>query len=152
MPDLTFPDQLDRVRDSLRAQSDRLHAVAAIYAEAIGRRRAGSASTPTVTPALPSRKMVIRMGALTGFHPILQVGLTTSPTSRSQRDSPLPDLGKGRRSRKKKLLQEFDVAPGEPLLVISATGQTQAAVDIAQAWLKRYPDNPLIVLVLGRTV
>lgn len=32
---LTFPDRLDRVRDSLRAQADTLQSVAAIYADAI---------------------------------------------------------------------------------------------------------------------
>jgi uncharacterized phosphosugar-binding protein len=31
-------------------------------------------------------------------------------------------------------------------VVISATGQTQAAVDIALEWLRRYPENPLIAI------
>ncbi|HYD84720.1 MAG TPA: SIS domain-containing protein, partial [Opitutus sp.] len=91
-------------------------------------------------------ELVIRMGALTGFHPILQTGLTTftdvvgpNGIRLCQSIEKIEGLGE-------KLLQEFDVAPGEPLLAISATGQTQAAVDIAAAWLKRYPENPLIVL------
>jgi uncharacterized phosphosugar-binding protein len=45
-----------------------------------------------------------------------------------------------------KLLDEVDVAPGEPLVVISATGQTQAAVDIALEFTRRYPENPLIAI------
>src|ERR1039458_10241130 len=42
--------------------------------------------------------------------------------------------------------QMYDIAPGEPLLAISATGQTSVAVDMALAWRRLHPDNPLVLL------
>jgi uncharacterized phosphosugar-binding protein len=145
MTPLTFPEQLNRVRDRLVAQTDALHAVAQIYADALQ-----SGGLVHVYANGHSRiaveEMCIRMGALTGFHPLLQAGLTTftdvvgpNGIRLNQAVEQLEGLGE-------KLLAEFDVGPGEPLLVVSATGQTPAAVDMAHAWLRRYPENPLIVL------
>ncbi len=44
------------------------------------------------------------------------------------------------------LLDEVAIRPNEPLVVISATGQTQAAVDIALEFSRRYAENPLVVI------
>jgi uncharacterized phosphosugar-binding protein len=145
MTDLTFPNQLDRVRDTLRAQADQLRAVASLYADAIA---AGGVVHVYANghSRVAIEEMVIRMGALTGFHPILQVGLTTFTDVVGPNGIRLCQTLEKVEGLGRKLLMEFDVAPGEPLLAISATGQTQAAVDMAQAWLTCYPENPLIVL------
>lgn len=142
---LTFPDQLDRVRDALRSQADTLRAVAAIYADAI----AGGGVVHVYANGhsrLAVEEMCIRMGALTGFHPILQAGLTTftdvvgaNGIRVNQAIEKIEGLGA-------RLLDEYEVAPGEPLLVVTATGTTPAAVDIAREWVRRYPDNPLVGL------
>jgi hypothetical protein len=42
--------------------------------------------------------------------------------------------------------QQMEFAAGEPLIGVSATGQTQAAVDIALEFNGRYPHNPLIAI------
>lgn len=142
---LTFPDHLLRVRDALIAQTDTLRAVASLYADAI----AGGGLVHVYANGhsrLAVEEMVVRMGALTGFHPLLQVGLTTftdvvgpNGIRVNQAFEKIEGLGEA-------LLQEIDISPGEPLVAISATGQTPAAVDIAHTWLRRYPDNPLVVL------
>ena len=67
---LTFPTQLDRVRDGVLAQGDTLRRVAQHYADAIQNDGlvhvyANGHSRVSV------EEMVVRMGALTGFHPLL---------------------------------------------------------------------------------
>lgn len=140
-----FPDQLVRVRDSLREQEPVLRRVAGLFADALA---AGGLVHVYANghSRLAVEELCIRMGALTGFHPILQTGLTTftdvvgpNGIRLNQTIEKVEGLGNA-------LLSEFDVAPGEPLLAISATGQTPAAVDIALAWRERYPENPLILL------
>ncbi len=142
---LKFPAELERLGRHLQSQQDQLRAVAGVFADAIA---AGGLVHVYANghSRIAVEELVIRMGALTGFHPILQAGLTTftdvvgaNGIRVNQAIEKVEGLGA-------KLLQEFDVAPGEPLLAISATGQTQAAVDIAFAWQQRYPDNPLVVL------
>lgn len=142
---LTFPDQLDRVRDAMRAQVDRLQEAARLFADAI----AGGGVVHVYANGhsrLAVEELCIRIGALTGFHPILQAGLTTftdvvgaSGIRVNQALEKVEGLGA-------RLLDEYDIGPGEPLLVITATGTTAAAVDIAREWIRRYPGNPLIGL------
>ena len=67
---LTFPLQLDRIRDGVLAQQSRLIAVAKCFADAIAAGGlvhvyANGHSRVTV------EEMCVRMGALTGFHPLL---------------------------------------------------------------------------------
>jgi uncharacterized phosphosugar-binding protein len=140
-----FPEQLLRLHAVMRAQEDTLRRVANLYADAIG---AGGVVHVYANghSRLAVEEMCIRMGALTGFHPMLQAGLATftdvvgaNGIRVNQAIEKVEGLGA-------KLLEEVDVAPGEPLVAISATGQTPAAVDIAVEWLRRYPDNPLICL------
>lgn len=143
--ELTFPMQLNLIRDALMAQTETLRAVAEVFADAIGAGGlvhvyANGHSRVTV------EELCVRMGALTGFHPILPVVLTTftdvigaSGLRVGQAVEKVEGLGA-------KLLDEVDVAPGEPLIVVSATGQTQAAVDIALEFIRRHPDNPLVVI------
>lgn len=142
---LAFPQQLDRVRDSLHAQQPALQAVARVFADAIG---AGNLVHVYANghSRIAVEELCVRMGALTGFHPILQAGLVSftdvvgpSGIRLNQALERVEGLGR-------QLLSEFDVGEGEPLLTISATGQTSAAVDIALAWRQRYPANPLVLL------
>ena len=74
--DLTFPLQLDRVRDCVLAQAEKLRAVAELFAAAIA-----SGGVVHVYANGHSRmaleELCVRMGALTGFHPILSAHLST---------------------------------------------------------------------------
>jgi uncharacterized phosphosugar-binding protein len=86
------------------------------------------------------------MGALSGFHPVLSAQLATftdvvgpSGLRIAQEIEKVEGLGA-------KLLDEIEIALHAPLVVISATGQTQAAVDIALEFSRRYPENPLVVI------
>lgn len=143
--DFLFPDQLDRVRDALRAQETALRTVASLFANAIA---AGGLVHVYANghSRLAVEELCVRMGALTGFHPILQVGLTTFTDVVGPNGLRLNQSFEKVEGLGDLLLQEFDAAPGEPLLAISATGQTTVAVDIALAWRRRYPTNPLVLL------
>jgi uncharacterized phosphosugar-binding protein len=142
---LTFPHQLDRIRDGVLAQSAVLQQVAGIFASAIA-----SGGLVHVYANGHSRiaveELCVRMGALTGFHPLLANALANftdvvgaDSLRLNQAIEKVEGLGA-------KLLDEFDFAAGEPLVVVSATGQTQAAVDVALEFNHRYPDNPLIAI------
>ncbi len=142
---LTFPYCLDRVRDATLAQEAILQSAAKIFADAIA-----PGGVVHVYANGHSRiaveEMCVRMGALTGFRAILQEGLTNFTDVAGPNGIRLCQSIEKVEGLGAKLLEEIDVAPAEPLLVISATGQTQAAVDIAREWIRRYPDNPLICL------
>lgn len=145
LPELTFPDQLQRVRLSLRAQHAALADVARLFADALG---AGGVVHVYANghSRLAVEELCIRIGALTGFHPLLQTGLVSfvdvvGPNGIRLNQTLEKVEGLGRQ-----LLAEVDVAPGEPLLAISATGQTSAAVDMALAWRQIHPANPLVLL------
>lgn len=143
--EFTFPRQLERVHAALLAQAIPLQTVASRFADAIA---AGGLVHVYANghSRLAVEELCIRMGALTGFHALLQVGLTTftdvvgaNGIRVNQAIEKVEGLGD-------KLLDEYDIAPGEPLLAISATGQTAAAVDIALAWRRRFPANPIVLL------
>lgn len=142
---LTFPLQLDRIRDGVMAQEATLRAVAQCFADAIAggglvHVYANGHSRVTV------EELCVRMGALTGFHPLLSLALsnfTDVVGSDSLRMNQAIERFEGLGA---KLLDEFEFAAGEPLVVVSATGQTQAAVDIAIEFNRRYPHNPLVAI------
>ena len=143
--DLTFPLQLDRVRDCVLGQSEKLRAVAECFADAIA---AGGVVHVYANghSRMALEELCIRMGALTGFHPILSAHLSTftdvvgaSGIRVAQAIERVEGLGAA-------LLDEVAIAGNEPLVAISATGQTQAAVDIAVEFSRRYPENPLVVI------
>ena len=140
---LTFPFQLDKVRDVVLEQEDLLQKVAGVYADAIS-----SGGLVHVYANGHSRisveEMIIRMGALTGFRPLLSVGLTTFTDvigSNGIRVNQFFEKVEGSGSM---LLNEVDFGPKDVLLVITATGTTAAAVDIALEFNKRYPELPLV--------
>lgn len=142
---LTFPQQLSTIQSGVMAQEATLEKVAQCFAKAIARGGvvhvyANGHSRVTV------EELCVRMGALTGFHPILANALanfTDVVGSDSLRLNQTLEKVEGLGAV---LLDEFEVAANEPLIVVSATGQTQAAVDIALEFNKRYPDNPLIAI------
>ncbi len=142
---LTFPLQLNRIRDGVLAQESTLIAVAKCFADAISggglvHVYANGHSRVTV------EELCVRMGALTGFHPLLSHALANftdvvgaDSLRLNQALEKIEGLGA-------KILDEFEFAHQEPLIVVSATGQTQAAVDIAIEFNQRYPHNPLIAI------
>lgn len=143
--ELTFPAQLDRVKAGVLAQSDTLTAVASIYADALEHGGlvhvyANGHSRVTV------EEMVVRMGALTGFHALLNTGLSNftdvigaNGVRMNQAIEKVEGLGEV-------ILNEYTIGPHDALLVVTATGTTAAAVDMALAFKRRYPSHPLIGL------
>lgn len=143
---LTFPYQLDRIRDGILAQESTLAEVAKCFADAIA-----SGGLVHIYANGHSRiaveELCVRIGALTGFHPLLSTALSNfsdvvgaDSIRLNQAIERIEGLGAC-------ILDEFEFGRDEPLIVVSATGQTQAAVDIALEFNRRYPQNPLVALV-----
>jgi uncharacterized phosphosugar-binding protein len=143
---LTFPYQLDRIRDGILAQESSLTEVAKCFADAIA-----SGGLVHIYANGHSRiaveELCVRMGALTGFHPLLSTALSNftdvvgaDSLRLNQSIERVEGLGAC-------ILDEFEFGASEPLIVVSATGQTQAAVDIALEFNRRYPKNPLVAIV-----
>ena len=138
---LTFPTQLDRVKTGVLAQIDTLNRVASIYADAL--ENGGLIHVyANGHSRLAVEEMVVRMGALTGFHAILTTGLVTftdvigtNGIRVNQEVERVEGLGEV-------ILNEYDFGPHDALLVASATGTTVAAVDMALAFNRRYPHHP----------
>jgi uncharacterized phosphosugar-binding protein len=141
----TFPKNLDRVRDGVLAQADTLQKVAGHYADAI--QNDGLIHVyANGHSRIAVEEMVVRMGALTGFHPILAQALcnfTDVVGADSLRLNQAIEKVEGLGAV---LLSEFEVGPHDVFLAISATGQTPAAVDFALEVSRRYPDHPLVVI------
>jgi uncharacterized phosphosugar-binding protein len=91
-------------------------------------------------------EMCIRMGALTGFHPLLTTGLVTFTDVVGMNGIRVNQQVEKVEGLAARMLDECCVAGGEPLLVVTATGTTEAAVDMAIEFNRRYPKNPLIGL------
>jgi uncharacterized phosphosugar-binding protein len=142
---LTFPHQLDRIRECVLAQSETLRAVAGIFADAIG----GGGLVHVYGNGhsrIAVEELCVRMGALTGFHPLLSNALanfTDVVGADSLRINQAIERVEGLGAC---LLDEFEFGAGEPLVVVSATGQTQAAVDVAIEFNRRFPANPIIAI------
>ena len=140
---LTFPNQLNHIRDGVLAQEEMLGKVASHYADAIQNGGlvhvyANGHSRITV------EEMVVRMGALTGFHPLLSHALSNftdvvgaDSLRLNQAIEKVEGLGAV-------LLDEYDIGRHDVFVAISATGQTQAAADFALEVSRRYPDHPLV--------
>lgn len=143
-PSFVFPQKLATMTSALVAQKSALHRVACFYADTL---QAGGCVHVYANghSRLAVEEMCVRMGALSGFHPLLQSGLTTFTDVVGPNGLRLNQAIEKFEGLGEEILKEFEVGPGEPLIAISATGQTQAAVDIALAWVRRYPENPLIV-------
>lgn len=142
---LTFPDRLARVAQVMRDQEPVLRQVAALYADAI---QAGGVIHVYANghSRMAVEEMAVRMGALTGFHPILAHALANFTDVVGNDSLRLNQAIEKVEGLGKVLLAEFEIGPKDVFVVISATGQTQAAVDFALEAAKQYPDNPLVVL------
>ncbi len=140
---LTFPYQLDVVKGAILQQESLLKDVANIYADAFE-----SGGLVHVYANGHSRiaveEMVIRMGALTGFRPILSVGLTSFTDVIGSNGIRVNQFFERVEGSGAELLDEIDFGSKDVLLVITATGTTAAAVDIALTFNKRYPELALI--------
>ena len=143
--ELSFPLQLDRIKEGVLAQQKTLQAVAAVFADAIE-----DGGLVHVYANGHSRvaveEWVVRMGALTGFHPILTSGLVTFTDVVGPNGIRLNQSFEKVEGLGAKLLDEFDVGSRDALVAVSATGTTAAAVDIALEFNHRYPEHPLIAL------
>lgn len=142
---LTFPEQLDVVKNNLIRQTALLKEVAKVYADALGSGGmvhiyANGHSRVTV------EETAVRMGALTGFHPILSVGLTTFTDVIGSDGLRMCQFIEKVEGSGKQLLSEVDFGPNDVLLVVTATGTTIAAVDIALEFSRQYPDLALVAL------
>jgi len=140
---LTFPYQLDKIKNNVLDQEAKLKEVAGLYADAIG-----SGGLVHVYANGHSRvsveEMVIRMGALTGFHPILSAALTTFTDVIGNDGLRVAQFFEKVEGSGAQLLDEVDFGSKDVLIVITATGTTAAAVDIALEFSKRYPELPLV--------
>ncbi len=143
MNKLTFPYQLDRIQQAVLDQADILQKVAQVYADAIA-----SGGLVHVYANGHSRvsveELVIRMGALTGFKAVLSDALTTFTDVIGPNGLRVDQFFEKVENSGLQLLSEIDFGPKDVLLVITATGTTAAAVDIALAFTKRYPDLPIV--------
>ena len=143
--ELIFPAQLDHLKAGVLAQTEKLAKAASIYADALQHGGlvhvyANGHSRVTV------EEMVVRMGALTGFHALLNTGLSNftdvvgaNGVRLNQAIEKVEGLGE-------LILNEYDIGPHDALVVVSATGTTTAAVDMALAFQRRYPSHPLLAL------
>jgi uncharacterized phosphosugar-binding protein len=142
---LTFPNQLDRVRDGVFKQAETLQKVASHYADAIQNDGiihvyANGHSRVSV------EEMVVRMGALTGFRALLSHALSNFTDVVGPDGLRLCQAIEKVEGLGAVLLEEADLGLHDVLVVISATGQTQAAVDFALETSRRYPDNALVCI------
>ena len=129
----------------MRQQESKLQQVAQHYADAIEaggliHLYANGHSLMTVC------ETVVRMGALSGFHAVVADGLTQFVDvvgANGIRTCQYFEKYEGIGAR---LIDELDFGPKDVMVFVSATGQTQAAGDIAQTFNQRYPDLVLVVI------
>lgn len=86
------------------------------------------------------------MGALTGFHPILSDGLISFTDIIGATGIRVNQFFERVHGVGKELLKEVHISSNDVLLVVTATGATVAAVDLAIAFNELYPENPIIGL------
>lgn len=143
--ELTFPEKLDILKKGLFAQKMLLQKVSELYADAImdggiiyvyanGHSR------------LSVEEATIRMGALTGFYGILQTGLTSFTDVVGANGIRVNQTIEKIEGIAESVLKEYCFGPKDVLVVITATGTTAAAVDMAIEFNKQYPNNPLVAI------
>lgn len=142
---LTFPYQLGTIQEKILRQEETLKIVAGLYADAIEHGGlihvyANGHSRVAV------EELCIRMGALSGFKAILSTGLTTFTDVVGSNGLRLNQFFEKVEKSGAVLLDEIDFGPHDVMLVVTATGTTAAAVDIALEFGKRYPSLPLIAI------
>lgn len=142
---LTFPHQLDRVRDAILAQEAKLTQVAGWYASAIA--SGGSIHVyANGHSRIAVEEMIVRMGALSGFHPLLAPGLATFDGVIGTRGIRVNQYIEKVEGVGAQILDEYDIGQEDVFVILSATGTTPAAVDFALEAQRRYPDHPMVVI------
>lgn len=142
---LTFPYQLDKIKSGVLKQEAALKEVAGLYANAMA--KGGLVHVyANGHSRMAVEEMAIRMGALTGFRPILNVGISTFTDVIGPSGVRLNQFFEKIEGSGSQLLDEIDFGPDDVFLVVTATGTTAAAVDIAIEFNKRYPDLPIVGL------
>lgn len=140
---LTFPDQLTRIQENLRNQEELLKQVAGFYADAI--QNGGLVHLYANGHSRQSvEETIIRMGALTGFHPILAEAITRFNGVTGFNGIRVNQFYEKVENIGKVLLKEVDFGPHDVLTVITATGTTAAAVDMAAEFSKQYPSLKIV--------
>jgi len=142
---LTFPYQLETIQKRILQQEGTLKTVAGLYANAIAHGGlihvyANGHSRVAV------EELCIRMGALTGFRAILAQGLTTFTDVVGSNGLRINQFFEKIEKSGGALLDEIDFGPHDVMLVVTATGTTAAAVDIALEFNRRYPSRPLVAI------
>jgi len=142
---LEFPYRLDSIKKGMLEQEGILNEVAKVYADAIEdgglvHIYANGHSRLSVEEA------VIRMGALTGFFPIISAAITTFNDVVGSNGIRVGQFYEKVEGVGAKLLDEIDFGPKDVLTVITATGTTAAAVDIAIEFSKRYPGLKIVAI------
>ncbi len=142
---LTFPDRLAEIAAVMRGQSAKLAQVAVWYADAL---ESGGLIHAYANghSRIALEEMVVRMGALAGFHPVLAHALANFTDVVGNDGLRLNQAIEKVEGLGVVLLDEMAIGAKDVFVVISATGQTQAAVDFALTVSERYPNNPLVVL------
>lgn len=142
---LTFPYGLERIKEAVLAQEKTLQQVAAAFADAL---EAGGLVHVYANghSRIAVEEWVVRMGALTGFHPLMPPGLVTFDGVVGNRGIRINQSVERAEGIGELLLGEFDIGPKDVLVAVSATGTTPAAVDTALAFNRRYPEHPLVAL------
>lgn len=142
---LTFPLQLETIQNKILQQEEALKNVAELYANAIQdggliHVYANGHSRVAV------EELCVRMGALTGFRAILSTGLTSFTDVIGSSGLRINQFFEKVERSGASLLDEIDFGPHDVLLVVTATGTTAAAVDIALEYTKRYPAQPIVAI------
>ncbi|MCC7474375.1 MAG: SIS domain-containing protein, partial [Pirellulales bacterium] len=89
---------------------------------------------------------VVRMGALTGFHPLLAHALSNFTDVVGADSLRLNQALEKVEGLGAVLLDEVHIGVDDVFVAVSATGQTPAAVDFAREVSRRYPDHPLVCI------
>lgn len=142
---LTFPHGLERIKAAVLTQEETLKQVASAFADALG---AGGLVHVYANghSRIAAEEWVVRMGALTGFHPLMPSGLVTFDGVVGTRGIRINQSVERVEGIGELLLNEFDIGPEDVLVAVSATGTTPAAVDTALAFNRRYPGHPLVAV------
>lgn len=142
---LTFPKQLSKIQDAILLQEIILQEVAALYATAFA--NGGLVHVyANGHSRIAVEEMCIRMGALTGFRSILSTGLTSFTDVVGANGIRVNQFFEKVENSGAALLDEIDFGLHDVLLVVTATGTTAAAVDIALEFTKRYPSLPIVAI------
>lgn len=143
--ELEFPHGLERIKNGMLAQEGLLKEVAMAYADAI---ESGGLVHLYANghSRLSVEETVIRMGALTGFHPILSAAITTFNDVVGSNGLRVGQFYEKVEGVGAMLLDEVHFGSKDVLTVITATGTTAAAVDMAIEFSKRYPGLKIVAI------